>query len=213
MRSKLNAKTVKDLLLLAGAAAFNFSIYFLGRIIARDSVHFDFTTELDKNIPFLPWTIVIYWGAYALWIANYCLGVRFDRSGFRRALIAHYLGEVVCFLCFVFLPTTMVRAEITGTGFFDDVMRATYTVDSADNLLPSIHCFVSWISWIAVRGNKSIPKPYRIFSLVFAAAICISTVTVKQHVVLDIVTGVGLAELSYLAAGWLGKHMLNKSKK
>lgn len=213
MKSKLNAKTVKDLLLLAGAAAFNFSIYFLGRIIARDSVHFDFTTELDKNIPFLPWTIVIYWGAYALWIANYCLGVRFDRSGFRRALIAHYLGEVVCFLCFVFLPTTMVRAEITGTGFFDDVMRATYTVDSADNLLPSIHCFVSWISWIAVRGNKSIPKPYRIFSLVFAAAICISTVTVKQHVVLDIVTGIGLAELSYLAAGWLGKHMLKKSKK
>ncbi len=213
MKSKLNAKTVKDLLLLAGAAAFNFSIYFLGRIIARDSVHFDFTTELDKSIPFLPWTIVIYWGAYALWIANYCLGVRFDRSGFRRALIAHFLGEVVCFLCFVFLPTTMVRAEITGTGFFDDVMRATYTVDSADNLLPSIHCFVSWISWIAVRGNKSIPKPYRIFSLVFAAAICISTVTVKQHVVLDIVTGVGLAELSYLAAGWLGKHMLNKSKK
>ena len=213
MKSKLNAKTVKDLLLLAGAAAFNFSIYFLGRIIARDSVHFDFTTELEKSIPFLPWTIVIYWGAYALWIANYCLGVRFDRSGFRRALIAHYLGEVVCFLCFVFLPTTMVRAEITGTGFFDDVMRTTYTVDSADNLLPSIHCFVSWISWIAVRGNKSIPKPYRIFSLFFAAAICISTVTVKQHVVLDIVTGVALAELSYLAAGWLGKHMLNKSKK
>lgn len=212
MTLRPDAKTVKKLLLLAGAAAFNFSIYFLGRIIARDSFHFDFTTGIDTKIPFISWTIVIYWGAYALWIANYCLGARFDRSGFNRALLAHYLGEVVCFLCFVFLPTTMERATVTGTGLFDRLMQATYTVDSADNLLPSIHCFVSWISWIAVRGNKSLPKWYRAFSLLFAVAICVSTLTVKQHVIPDVITGVGLAELSYLAAGWFGKHMLNKSK-
>ncbi len=207
MKNKPDVVVIKRIILLVGAAVFNFSIYFLGRLIAKDSYHFDFTLSIDDKIPFLPWTITIYWGAYALWIANYCLSVKFDKSGFDRTLIAHYLGEIVCFLCFVFLPTTMTRAEITGTGIFDRLMQATYTVDSADNLLPSIHCYVSWISWIGVRNNKKIPKPYSIFSLIFALAICASTLTVKQHVIADVITGVALAELSYLAAGVLGKYM------
>ena len=198
-------EVVKKLILLVGAAVFNFSCYFIGRLIAGDFHHYDFTTNFDRMIPFIPWTILIYWGGYALWIANYILGSFFDRSGYDRALIAHFLGETVCFLCFVFLPTTMVRAEITGSSVFDNFMRMTYTVDSADNLLPSIHCFVSWISWIAVRDNNRIPKAYRSFSLAFAVAICISTLTVKQHVIADVVTGVALAEVSYFAAGLFGK--------
>ncbi|MBQ7636551.1 MAG: phosphatidic acid phosphatase [Lachnospiraceae bacterium] len=211
MKIKLDGKTIGKLLLLAGAAGFNFTVYFLGRTIARDFYHYDFTTAFDRTIPFIPWTILIYWGAYALWIANYCLSVRYDKSGFNRTLLAHYIGETVCFLCFVFLPTTMVRAEITGTGLFDRLMEATYTVDSADNLLPSIHCFVSWIAWIGVRNNKNIPKAYSIFSLIFASAVCISTLTVKQHVIADVITGVGLAELSYFVAGKLGK-LIKKEK-
>ncbi len=209
---KIKKETFNKLLLLVGAAALNFSGYFAGRFIAHDFRHFDFTTPIDEMIPFIPWTITIYWLGYGLWVANYCLGAFFDKSGFNRALLAHYMGEVVCFLCFVFLPTTMARAEITGTGFFDRLMMGTYTVDSADNLLPSIHCFVSWISWIAVRGNDRIPKWYQVFSFIFAAAVCISTVTVKQHVVLDIVTGVGLAELCYFLAGKIGKAYLKKKQ-
>ncbi len=209
---KIKKETLIKLIILVGAAVLNFSGYFLGRVIARDFHHFDFTTPIDRMIPFISWTIMIYWGAYALWIANYCLGTFFDKSGYQRALITHYMGEIVCFLCFVFLPTTMVRAEITGTTFFDKFMEATYVVDSADNLLPSIHCFVSWVAWIAVRKNSSIPKWYRIFSFIFAAAICISTLTVKQHVLADVVTGIGLAELGWFVAGKIGPKIFKKKK-
>ncbi len=201
MKYGFDSKTIKKLILLVGAAAFNFSIYYLGRSVARTFQHHELYTAVDGMIPFLPWMIVIYWGAYALWIANYFLSSFHDKSGYDRTLLAHYMGEIVCLLCFIFFPTTMVRPEVWGTGIFESLTRLTYRVDSADNLLPSIHCFVSWISWIGVRNNPDISKAYKWFSFVFATAICISTLTVKQHVIIDVFTGIGLAELSYFAAG------------
>ncbi len=197
--------TIKDLLLLLGAAGFNFMVYFLGRFLSRNSFHYDLTTGFDRAVPFLPWTILIYWGCYLFWAVNYSIGVKYDKGNGLRFITAHFIGEIVCFFFFVFYPTTMARPEITGTTVFDYLMRLTYQVDSADNLLPSIHCFVSWLCWIAVRRNERIPGWYRHLSLVIATAVCISTMTVKQHVVADVVTGILLAEISYACA-----HVLKK---
>ena len=36
-----------------------------------------------------------------------------------------------------------------------------------------------------------------LFSLFFAICICISTLTTKQHVIVDVIGGVGIAEGSY----------------
>ncbi len=125
MKEKLDPKTIKKLIMLAGAAAFNFSIYYLGRFVARTFTHYELETSVDGMIPFWTWTVVIYWGAYVLWIANYALSTFHDKSGYDRTLIAHYLGEIVCLLCFIFFPTTMTRPEVTGTGIFDTLTRLT----------------------------------------------------------------------------------------
>ena len=67
-------------------------------------------------------------------------------------------------------------------------------MDKPANLLPSIHCMNSWFCYIAVRGRKDIPCWYRIFSFVFAWLIALSTVLIRQHVVVDIAAGFLLAE-------------------
>ncbi len=195
--------TKKDLLLLTGAAGFNFIVYFLGRYLSRNSFHHDLTTGFDRAVPFLPWTILIYWGCYLFWAVNYSIGVKYDKGNGLRFIMAHVIGEVVCFFAFVLYPTTMIRPEVTGSTVFDLLMKMTYQVDSADNLLPSIHCFVSWLCWIAVRRHDRIPGWYRYLSLIIALAVCISTLTVKQHVVADVVTGILLAEISYVITGLL----------
>ena len=76
-------------------------------------------------------------------------------------------------------------------------MRFLYRVDTADNLFPSIHCLTSWFCYIGIRGRKEIPKGYRIFSCLMAVAVFVSTLTTKQHVLYDVVSGMLLAELSY----------------
>jgi membrane-associated phospholipid phosphatase len=91
------------------------------------------------------------------------------------------------------------------------LMRFLYWVDSPDNLFPSIHCLTSWMCYIGIRGRRNIPLGYRIFSCLMAIAVFISTLTTKQHVLVDVVGGVLLAEGCYMITGrtrlsvWYGR--------
>ena len=195
----------KQLCFLVGMAAYNELVYNIGRLLAKNRPHFDFSLPVDGTIPFLSWTVLIYWGCVIFWVINYSIGVKYDKGSGHRFLAAHLIGETVCFLLFVFCPTIMNRPVVTGSSLWDQVVKLTYHFDSADNLFPSIHCFVSWLCWIAVRKHPKIPSWYQWVSLLLAALVCVSTLTVKQHVIVDVFSGVLLAEASYLAAGLFHK--------
>lgn len=202
MKHKFAAHT-HEINLLIAACVFNILIYNGGRFISQSRFHLCLATDFDDIIPFLPWTVYIYWICYLFWIVNYILAVKQSSEEADLFIIAHFIGETVCFIAFVFMPTTMVRAEITGNTLADQIMSLTYQIDSADNLLPSIHCFVSWLCWIGVRGKYKIPVWYQCASLFMAIAVCISTLTVKQHVIVDVIAGIILAEFSYLCSGFI----------
>ena len=74
--------------------------------------------------------------------------------------------------------------------------------DTPDNLFPSIHCLASWFCWIGVRNRRDLHPAVRYLALVLAILICISTVTTKQHVIVDIFAGIFLAEFCYWVAGF-----------
>ena len=202
--------TKKQAALLLSGALFNLFVYYGSRLVTVNRPHIDLSNSIDNAIPVIPWMILIYYGCYAFWVLNYCLCVKFEKSDCNRVITAHFIGETVCLVFFLLLPTTMTRPEITGTGFFDSLLRMTYTIDRADNLLPSLHCFVSWLCYIGVRGNKQIPLWYRVTSLVIALSVFVSTVTVKQHVVIDIAVGAALAEISYALAGSVARFVRDR---
>ncbi len=176
-------------------------VYLCARWIAGGWVHYDLTTALDRKIPLVPWTIVIYFGCYLFWAANYYLCAARDVQERNRFFLADFLAKGVCFVLFLALPTTNVRPEIVGNSVFDHLMRFLYSVDAADNLFPSMHCLTSWLCWIGVRSQKDIPRWYRRTSLVIAILVCISTLTTYQHVIVDVVAGILIAEVCYLIAG------------
>ena len=64
-------------------------------------------------------------------------------------------------------------------------------------LLSCVHCMDSTLCYLGVAGRKEIPLWIRIYSLVITILIYASTVFVKQHYVLDIVSGVLLAVIAY----------------
>lgn len=171
--------------------------YFGSRLLTSDWKHFNVEAILDSVIPFLPWTVSIYLSCYVFWIVNYILGVRQDRAEALRFISADFFAKTICLICFLIIPTTNVRPEVGAEGIWNRLMIWLYNTDAADNLFPSIHCLTSWFCYIAVRKNKRIPGIYVIFSLLFAISICISTLTTKQHVIVDVIGGIGLAEGSY----------------
>lgn len=187
--------------MLVCAVVFDFLVYYGARWIAAAKPHWNFTTSLDRAIPLVPWTAAIYWGCYLFWAANYVLSVSVGQEEGMRFLKAHFLGESIGFACFVFLPTTMVRPEILEQDFSWQLLQLIYRLDTPDNLLPSIHCFASWLCWIGVRGKTTIPQWYQRTSLGIAVLVCISVLTVKQHILVDVFAGILLAEGSYWMAG------------
>lgn len=190
------------------AMLWNGLVYFGGRTIASDRFHYDMTLSIDRMTPFLPWTITIYWGCFLFWIAAYLFMAAQKRDVVGRFFLMHFIGELICFIFFVLLPTTNIRPEVLGEDIWSSMVRLQYQGDAADNLFPSIHCMVSWICWIGLRNQQKCPSWCRWGALAFAIAVCISTLTLKQHVIVDVIGAIIIAEISYLLAGIPG--LLNR---
>lgn len=189
-------------LVLLFAFLWNQSVYCGARWIATSWNHYDMTTSFDLLVPFMPWTIIIYWGCYIFWCINYYLCALQPKEERDRFFCADALAKGICFLFFLLIPTTNIRPIIGEETIWDTLMKLLYRIDAADNLFPSIHCLVSWLCWVGLRQRKDIPLIYRHFSLVAAIAVCISTLTTRQHVILDVAGGIFLAEVCYYLAGF-----------
>lgn len=192
----------ENILILLFAFIWNQSVYSGARRIAETWHHFNMTTPIDTRIPFVPWTVSIYLGCYAFWIINYCLCAAQPKPERDRFFCADIMAKGICFIFFLLIPTTNIRPEITGSNIWETLVRFIYRMDAADNLFPSIHCLVSWLCWTGVRKRSELPFIYRCFSLTAALAVCISTLTVKQHVIPDVIAGILIAEACYFLSGF-----------
>ncbi len=198
MRCRLSSNSQRSLRTLCIFGVALSVTYFLSKLINIGYGPFVPDIPWDHHIPFVPMFVLIYFGSYIYWVAGvWHVGSR-GREALYELLTAAILSFGVCLLFFVFLPTTIVRPEITESGVFNELMRLLYRLDTPQNLFPSMHCMNSWLIFIAVRGRKEYSKWVRIFFCVFSLFVFASTVFVKQHFLIDIVAGVLLAEIMTL---------------
>lgn len=178
----------------------NFAVYSGCNTLTRNWNLHSLAIPLDKQIPLIPWTIVIYFGCYIFWIINYILIYRRSREYAYRFFVADFLSRIVCLVFFLCYPTTLIRPAVEGEGIFYDAIRFLYKIDAPTNLFPSIHCLVSWFCFIGIISDIKIPKWYKVMSFLIALAVFVSTLTTRQHVIVDVVGGVVLAQICYLIA-------------
>lgn len=181
---------------------FNSLIYTGLQIIMGKARHYDLTTKWDRQIPFEPWWSVIYLGCFLFWAVNYILITRQGKENWYKFATGDYLSRIICGICFILLPTTNVRPEVVGDGLAQQLIRFVYFMDAPTNLFPSIHCLVSWLCFVGIRGKKGVPRWYQVFSCIFAVAVFASTLFTKQHYIVDVIAGVILAEVCY----YIGNH-------
>jgi len=177
-------------------------VYWGSHLIMKDSFHYDFTSQLDRRIPFIKEWVVIYLLCYIFWVINYVLIAREGREHWFRFAFADYLSRIICAFFFLLLPTTNIRPEVPGEDIFSRLMRLVYSLDAPTNLFPSIHCLASWLCFVGIRNSKKIPFWYKVFSCIFAILVLLSTQFTKQHYLIDIFGGVLIAELCC----YIGRH-------
>ena len=181
---------------------FNFLIYTGLQILMKKANHFDLTMPLDEVIPFEPMWAFVYLGCFFFWAVNYVLITRQGKEEWFCFATGDYLSRIICGIFFILLPTTNIRPEVTGNSFPELLIQFVYWVDAPTNLFPSIHCLVSWLCFVGIRGRSSVPKWYQVFSALFAIAVFASTLFTKQHFIVDVIAGVAIAEICY----FIGQH-------
>ena len=178
----------------------NCLVYWGSGVLTADRYHYDFTFAVDRAVPLIPEFVWVYILAFPFWAVNYILAAQRGKDIFFRFVSTDLAVHLACFIVFMLVPTTNVRPEL-GTGTLAErVLQLVYDMDggaSPSNLLPSIHCYVSWLCYRGLKGAKEIPGWYQKFSLVFAILIIVSTQVLKQHYLVDAVAGVALVEIAW----------------
>ena len=204
-KQKVNSAAERERILYFAVSLFlmllvNRLVFPLARLLSAGAVHRNFSLPADAGIPFLPWMIVIYVGVFAWWLYMIWLISGFERREADRFFTANLLVYGISFLFFVFLPTELERPELSGDSVWVFFVGLLYRFDSPDNLFPSIHCALGWLFWIGIRGRKEIPFGIRLAGFLLGIAVCISTVTIRQHVLADVFGGIVLSEICWLLA-------------
>lgn len=204
MEKIINTVKKYKIIPLVIALIFNTIAYNGTRIITTSKYHYDITSPIDNLIPIIPATIIIYLGCYVYWLINYVLGAGQEDDEAYKFLSADLFAKLICMVIFIAFPTTNTRPVLEDNGFFTEALKMLYQIDAADNLFPSIHCLTSWFCLIAVRKNPNVKSVYKIISVIITVAICVSTLTTRQHVIVDVAGGIALAEFSYLIVDKIG---------
>lgn len=180
------------------ALCYNSLVYWGAPFLAAGRKAHDLTVSLDASVPFVPAMVIVYFGCYLFWAVNYVIMAFQEETCRYQFFTAEILAKTVCFLFFVFYPTTNVRPELTGNSIWIRCMMLLYAVDKPVNLFPSIHCLVSWFSCIGLKRCPKVPAWYRWASYGMALLVFFSTLATRQHVLWDVVGGVAVAEIMWL---------------
>lgn len=182
----------------------NMLVYWGSRLITVGLPHYNLALSIDALIPFWPAAITVYILSYVYWIVHWLVIAREGRDFSNHIFGGEMTAKLICLMFFLFLPTSIVRPEVTGNGLFSWLTRLIYESDLPDNLFPSIHCLDSWICWRGLNRCARVPRWVKLSSLIFALMIFASTVLVRQHVFVDILGGVAIAEAGMFLGEKLG---------
>lgn len=183
----------------------NMFAYYSTRILIPDNARrFDLSISLDYIIPLVPFFIVFYILAYAQWIFSYIFHCRESKELCHNIATAGIIAKLLCFACFMILPTQIIRPNIINSDFFRVLTNFIYSIDRPHNLFPSIHCLESWICFRSSLMMKKKNVYYIISQGIFTILVFASTVFVKQHFVVDIVAAIIVAEIGFLLSGKFG---------
>lgn len=160
-------------------------------------------TGVDRMTPFLPIFVV----PYLLWVVYiYTCFVYFfhkDRKTYHITLLTYIVCALICYGFYIVFQTTVPRPVISGSGLLNDLVRFVYRRDEPYNCFPSIHCFSSYLVMKSFWKSSFRTRPKVIFATAASCSIILSTLFIKQHVVVDVLAAVLLVEIVYWAVSRL----------
>ncbi|WNB91342.1 phosphatase PAP2 family protein [Bacillus sp. NEB1478] len=165
-------------------------------------------TAVDHKIPFIEIFVVPYLLWYAFIFLMFVYLCVFDRAIYYKTLLSFCIGMLTCYAVYFFFQTTVPRPDLNGDGIITGMVKYVYGADQPFNCFPSIHVLTSYLMILAIRHSKTwtIKKDFFVSTISFS--IILSTLFLKQHVVLDAVAGILLGSLLFKLFYYLEAEMV-----
>lgn len=161
-------------------------------------------TAMDDAIPFCEYFII----PYFLWFLYIATGIFFflfkNKEDFYRVCGFLFSGMTLSLVICSFYPNgTDFRPLIDpDKNIFTRMVAWLYSVDTCTNVFPSIHAYNSIAMHIAIWKSKDLEqmkygRQLKYASLILAILICMATLCLKQHSILDVCGAIILASIVY----------------
>ena len=153
-------------------------------------------SKLDDYIPFYKPAILIYSSWFLMLVIPFVyLLKRKSYDDLYNIIIPMFAAMFISLIIYVIYPTALdIRVtDITGNDICSWIIRKIQGIDAPNNVCPSIHVSTAVIIGYQIRKMlKNNGKSGILFSL-WSVGICVSTMLVKQHSIIDVVCGIILA--------------------
>lgn len=159
---------------------------------------------LDDIIPFCEWFVI----PYLLWFlyipAVFLFLFYHSKNEFYRICAYEFTGMTICLLIYSIFPNglDLRLVDIERNNVLVDLVRFLYDSDTPTNVCPSIHVFATLSAHVCLINSphmKELKTRQRIkrISWIFTILVCLSTVFLKQHSVIDLFCGIILSTVLY----------------
>lgn len=149
-------------------------------------------SKLDDLIPFAEVFIIPYfvWFLFIFLTVSYFFLI--SKIEFYKLCANLFIGMTICLTIYTIWPNGhYLRVDLDSLGrsnIFITMLSKIYSIDTATNVFPSIHVFNSICAFIAIYKNERLHKiKWLQWSvLILTILICMSTVLLKQHSIMDV---------------------------
>ena len=161
--------------------------------------NYSLLTDFDKLIPFNSHFVWIYHTFLPVIITTLIFMIK-KKELFFSAIVALSMATIILSIFYIFFPSFYPREDFidnsTLSGF---LLELTRKIDGAQNTFPSSHVTFSWLMvfFIGLTACAKKNKWIYIGYFIWASLVSISTLTIKQHYIIDVFSGIALAYLCY----------------
>lgn len=184
--SKINDPQFSHLKLLLGWILY-FALYFLTENLISEENCYVIHSSLDDMIPFCEVFVIPYVGWYFLIIGSLVYFALYNVDSFKSLQTFIIITQIAAMTVYIVFPNMqdLRPAQFPRDNIFTQAVAFLYSFDTNTNVFPSLHVAYSigiasvWLKESAVSGI------WKAAVVVFAVLICMSTVFIKQHSILD----------------------------
>ena len=161
--------------------------------------------NIDDMIPFVKELIIIYHTFMPTVILVGLIIFTVNKDEYKKLVISLFIAQIGAYIIYMLFQTYVPRYDtnLLGEDFFSNMVRATYAIDNSYSGAPSLHVAdMSLCIFYLLRTNK-IKKSTKTILTLYMILIAITTVLVKQHVVLDIPSGFVHALICFFVTNYI----------